>query len=129
VRLARLAHLNGAAVDVYHIWFNLKEGVRDLDFAAAARAYLDHLEEGEMLVGYRITRCKLGLAPPQLREWHITLDFEGLGQMDKAFDRVSTRTDPVEGFHHAVNSQVRDVFFALYRDFPDPQRVAGQEKF
>jgi hypothetical protein len=24
---------------------------------------------------------------------------------------------------------VKDVFFALYRDFPDPHRVTGQEKF
>jgi hypothetical protein len=42
---------------------------------------------------------------------------------------VSTRADPVESFHHAVNSKVQDIFFALYRDFPDPQRVRGQEKF
>jgi hypothetical protein len=116
-------------MDVYHAWFNLKDGVRDLDFAASARAYLDHLKEGGMLAGYRITRCKLGLAPPHLREWHVTLDFEDLAQMDQAFGRVSARTDPVESFHHAVNSQVRDAFFALYRDFPDAGRVSGQEKF
>jgi hypothetical protein len=28
-----------------------------------------------------------------------------------------------------VNSKVQDIFFALYRDFPDANRVAGQEKF
>ncbi|MBV9862582.1 MAG: hypothetical protein JO267_10590 [Alphaproteobacteria bacterium] len=116
-------------MDVYHVWFNLKDGVRDLDFVAAARAYLDQLREGGLLAEYRITRCKLGLAPPQLREWHITLEFTDLGQLDRAFQRVSARTDPVEGFHHAVNSKVRDVFFALYRDFPDPQRVPGNERF
>jgi hypothetical protein len=49
--------------------------------------------------------------------------------LDAAFARVSTRADPVESFHHAVNSKVQDIFFALYRDFPDPQRVRGQEKF
>jgi len=116
-------------MDVYHIWFNLKPGVGDLDFAASARAYLDHLKEGGQLASYRITRCKLGLAPPQLREWHIAIDFENLTQMDAAFGQVSTRADPVESFHHAVNSKVQDVFFALYRDFPDPGRVSGQEKF
>ena len=116
-------------MDVYQIWFNLKPGVRDLDFVASARAYLDHLKEIGDLAGYRITRCKLGLAPPQLREWHITLDFDNMSQMDGAFGRVSARADPVESFHHAVNSKVQDVFFALYRDFPDPHRVTGQEKF
>jgi hypothetical protein len=73
-----------------------------------------------------ITRCKLGLAPPNLREWHIAL---GLSQLDQAFAAVSERTDPIESFHQAVNSKVRDIFFALYRDFPDPHRVTGQEKF
>jgi hypothetical protein len=116
-------------MDVYHIWFNLKPGVRDTEFVASARTYLDYLKERGDLAGYRITRCKLGLAPPQLREWHITLDFDNMSQMDGAFGRVSARTDPVESFHHAVNSKVQDVFFALYRDFPDPGRVTGQEKF
>jgi hypothetical protein len=116
-------------MDVYHIWFNLKPGVRDLDFVASARAYLDLLKEGGHLVGYRVTRCKLGLAPPQLREWHITIDFENLTQIDAAFGQVSSRADPVESFHHAVNSKVQDAFFALYRDFPDPGRLTGQEKF
>ena len=116
-------------MDVYHIWFNLKPGVRDLDFVASARAYIDLLKEGGHLVGYRVTRCKLGLAPPQLREWHLTLDFENLTQIDAAFGQVSSRADPVESFHHAVNSKVQDAFFALYRDFPDPGRVTGQEKF
>ena len=72
-------------MDVYHAWFNLKEGVPDLQFAKAARAYLDRLKEDGRLVAYRITRCKLGLAPPNLREWHITLDFLGLSQLDQAF--------------------------------------------
>jgi hypothetical protein len=70
------------------------------------------------VAGYRITRRKLGLGPPQLPEWHITLDFENMAQMDSAFGRVSSRADPVESFHHAVNSKVQDIFFALYRDFP-----------
>ena len=119
----------GARMDIYHLWFNLKDGVRDLDFAASAGAYLDHLKSEGALAGYRITRRKLGLGPPQLPQWHITLDFENMAQMDGAFTRVSARADPVESFHHAVNSKVQDIFFALFRDFPDPGRVRGQEKF
>jgi hypothetical protein len=116
-------------MDIYHIWCSLNEGVKDLEFAAAARDYFEHLKEAGLVAGYRITRRKLGLAPPQLPEWHITLDFENMAQFDGAFARVSSRADPVEGFHHAVNSKVKDVFFALYRDFPDPGRVTGQERF
>jgi hypothetical protein len=53
----------------------------------------------------------------------------GLAQLDDAFASVSSRAGAVEGLHHAVNSRVRDVFFALYRDFPDATRQFGEEKF
>jgi hypothetical protein len=116
-------------MDIYHLWFNLKDGVRDTEFAESAGSYLDHLKNSVALAGYRITRRKLGLGPPQLPQWHITLDFVNMAQMDSAFRRVSSRTDPVESFHHAVNSKAQDIFFALYRDFSDSHRVSGQEKF
>src|SRR3954470_11509304 len=116
-------------MDVYHIWFNLKEGLSDIEFAENVNNYLDHLKSMGAVVRYRITRRKLGLGPPQLPQWHITIDFENLAQMDVAFGQVASRADPVESFHHAVNSKVQDIFFALYCDFPDPVRVMGQEKF
>jgi len=116
-------------LDIYHIWCNLKPGIGDTDFVAGVRSYLDHLRNQKQLHAYRITRAKLGLKPPQLREFHIMLEFDDLHQMQSAFDTVSSRADPVESLHHAVNSKVQDIFFALYRDFPDPTRVLGQEKF
>lgn len=116
-------------MDVYHIWCNLKDGVKDTDFAQSARAYLDYLESSGLIAGYRITRRKLGLGPQQLPEFHVTLECEGMAQLDQAFNHVATRVDPVEGFHRAVNSKVRDALFALYRDFPDAVRVQGEEQF
>lgn len=116
-------------MDVYHIWCNLKDGVADTDFAESARQYLDHLETSGLITQYRITRRKLGLGPERLPEFHVTLECDGLAQLDRAFNHVATRTDPVEGFHRAVNSKVCDALFALYRDFPDPVRVYGEEQF
>ncbi len=116
-------------LDIYHIWCNLKPGVRDMEFVDGVRAYLDHLRQDGRIDTYRITRAKLGFKPPALREFHITIEFEDLGQMQAAFDHVSARADPVESLHHVVNSRVQDIFFALYRDFPDDNRVRGQEKF
>lgn len=116
-------------MDIYHIWCNLKSGVSDLDFAARVRRYLDHLKSQNQLVAYRITRRKLGLGPADLPEFHIQLEFNDLAQLDQAFTAVAARRDPVEEFHHAVNSQVREVRFALYRDFPDPMRASGEERF
>ncbi len=116
-------------MDVYHIWCNLKQGVSDLEFVDDAKRYLDDLKAKGQVHKYRITRCKLGFRPPQLREFHITIEFEDMMQIEAAFASVSARTDPIESLHHAVNSKAQDVFFALYRDFPDPGRVRGQEKF
>ncbi len=114
---------------IYHIWCNLKDGIKDVEFADAVKKYFAHLQEQGQVHGYRLTRRKLGLAPSQLPEFHILVDFVDMAQMDAAFQNVSSRADPVESFHHAVNSKVRDVVIALYRDFPDEGRVRGQEKF
>ena len=116
-------------MDVYHIWCNLKPGVNDMEFVEGVRGYLEHLKQDGRAHAYRITRCKLGFRPPQLPEFHITVEFEDMTQLQAAFDAVSTRADPIEGLHQAVNSRVQDVFFALYRDFPDTGRVQGQERF
>ena len=116
-------------MNVYHIWCNLKDGVRDTEFTDRVARYLGHLQEQGLIAGYRITRRQLGLGPPHLPEFHLTVETEDLAQLDKAFSHVASRGEPVESFHHAVNSLVCDTFFALYRDFPDAVRVRGEEKF
>lgn len=116
-------------MDVYHVWCELSEGVCDVAFADAVHDYLGRLASDGVIAGYRLTRRKLGLGHPNLPEWHITVDFADMAQMDAAFARVSSRSAPIEGLHHAVNSRVGQVFFALYRDFPDEHRRRGEERF
>lgn len=116
-------------MDIYHIWCDLKPGVRDTEFIADAETYFEHLRSGNRLGAYRITRKKLGLASAELGEFHIMLEFDNLAHLDAAFSHVATRTGEVESFHHAVNSKVSSVKFALYRDFPDSGRVTGEERF
>lgn len=116
-------------MDIYHVWCDLKDGVRDTDFVAAAEDYLDHLREQGLIEGYRITRRKLGLGPDHLSEFHLMLETRDLAQLDRAFGVVARRREPEESKHHAVNSLVRNTTFALYRDFPDPQRETGEERF
>ena len=53
------------------------------------------------------------------------LDFENLTQVNAVFNHVSSRADPVESFHQAVNSKVKDTSFALYRDFLASGRICG----
>ena len=116
-------------MDIYHGWFNLKEGESDAEFARHLAAYMDHLKAGGRIAGWRLMRRKLGLAPGMLRDFHLMIEVTGLAQLDAAFAEVASRAGVVEDVHHAVNSRVRDAFFALYRDFPDESRKYGEEKF
>jgi Family of unknown function (DUF6614) len=117
-------------MDIYHIWCDLKPGVGDLAFTGKVDAYnMAHLKERGLIEGFRLTRRKLGLAPPQLGEFHLMIEVRDLAQLDAAFQRVATRQRPTEDVHFEVNSLVTNATFALYRDFPDPARHQGEERF
>lgn len=116
-------------MDLYHIWCDLEPGHSDLEFVANVERYLGVLKAEERIEGFRITRRKLGLGPAEIGEFHIQIEIRDLAQLDQAFASVSTRADPIEELHAAVNQWVRGIRFALYRDFPDPGRVRGQERF
>jgi hypothetical protein len=116
-------------VDIYHIWCDLKPGITDVQFAEQLSAYLGHLKAEGLIDNWRLTRRKLGLGTSALGEFHAMIEVTGLAQLDKAFGRVATRDEPIEGLHFAVNSLVRNAQFALYRDFPDPVRKYGEERF
>ena len=116
-------------MDVYHGWCDLKPGVSDTAFAEHVAAYMGHLKEQGLIAGWRLMRRKLGLGPAGLGEFHIMIEVTGLAQLDQAFGRVASRRDPAEAFHHGVNSLASNATFALYRDFPDPARHRGEERF
>lgn len=116
-------------MNIYHIWAKLKPGTNDLEFVNAVEKYLGALSADGKLESFRITRKMLGLGFEGLLEFHITVEFKNLQQFDQTFGEVASRTEPIESLHHAVNSKVAEVKFALYRDFPDEVRQTGQEKF
>ena len=109
----------------YGIWFNLKDSHKDLEFARAVDDYLGHLVREGLIVRYRLTRRKLGFGPNELGEFHITISTGSLAQLDEAFAVVARRSGELERLHARVYSAITDARFALYRDFPDPQRVAS----
>ena len=55
-------------MNIYHAWCDLKPGVSDMTFSEGASKYLTHLQAKGMIESWRITRRKLGLAPPA---WHL----------------------------------------------------------
>ena len=116
-------------MDLYHIWCDLKPGVSDLEFVESVGAYLGELAHAGRIASFRVSRRKLGLGPSQLGEFHVCIELRDLAQLDEAFREVSSRTEPIESLHAAVNQSATNLTFALYRDFPDPQRKPGNEQF
>ena len=116
-------------MNIYHIWCNVLPEISDLEFCENVDRYLGRLHDGGRIAGHRITRRKLGMGPAELGEFHVMIEVEDLAQLDRAFCEVSTRSGEIEELHHAVNRVARDLKFALYRDFPDPHRERGSEKF
>ena len=116
-------------MDIYHGWCDLKEGVKDLAFARAFESYMGHLEQHGAIEGWRLTRRKLGLGPKELGDFHFMIETHDLAQLEKAFSLAAGRREPTESVHHALNSLVCNLTFALYRDFPDAVRHEGEEKF
>ena len=116
-------------MDIYHVWCDLKPGVADLVFSEGVAKYMEYLRTKGLIESWRLTRRKLGLTPPEFREFHLTIETKGLHQLDSAFEHVASRREPVEGLHFGVNSLATNAVFALYRDFPDAVRQRGDEKF
>jgi len=114
-------------VDVYEISVDLRPGVRDVEFVAALDGYLGMLRDDGRIESWRLLRRKLGLGGTH--EFKVLIETRDLAQLDSAFDSVARRDEPVEGAHFGVNSLVVNFQAALYRDFPDPQRRRGAERF
>jgi hypothetical protein len=110
-------------MNTYHMWFNLKDSRKDLEFADAVAEYMGHLQSQGKCVSWRLTRRKFGFGPEGLGEFHCEVNFTDLAQFDEAFKHVASRAGEVERLHHPVYSAVTDFKSALFRDFPDPQRV------
>ena len=116
-------------MDYYHAWFDLKPGVKDTDLARGLARYMNHLKDRKLIEGWKLSRRKLGLAPPDFGDFHLVIETRNLAQLDEAFNHVATRAEPVESVHFNVNSKVQNARFGLYRDFPDAVRREGEEKF
>ena len=109
-------------MDTYHVWCDLKEGVKDLAFSGSLGKYMAYLKGEGLIEGWRLTRRKLGFGPPTLGEFHIAMEVTDMAQLERAFQGAAAREGEFEKRHSAVYSAVTNLTFALYRDFPDPSR-------
>ena len=111
-------------MDIYHIWFNLKPDTDEGRFAEAVTAFLDHMQAEKTIAAWRMMRCKLGLRPDRVPEFHIMVETENLAQLDRAFGLAAARSGETDQLHFTANAMVQDVTFALFRDWPDRGKAA-----
>ncbi len=111
-------------MDHYHIWVDLKPGVKDLDLASSIEGLLGNLKGKGLLEGFSLQRRKLGFGPDALGEWHVDIATKDLAQLDAAFNHMTPRAGEMERLHAMVWSKVTNYKAGLYRDFPDANRVA-----
>jgi len=114
-------------MDVYEILVDPKPGVRDMEFVEALDGYLGALKRDGRIENWRLLRRKLGFGAGQ--EFKLLIETRDMAQLDAAFSHVASRAEPVEGAHHGVNALVTNFSASLWRDFPDPVRQRGAEKF
>ncbi|MBI5763281.1 MAG: hypothetical protein HZA51_07135 [Planctomycetes bacterium] len=110
-------------MNIYHIWCNLKDSHKDLEFTRNLDGYLGALKAAGKIAAFRLTRRKLGFGPSELGEFHIMIEATDLAQLEAAFEMIAPRQGAIEAAHVKVYSMVTDFRSALYRDFPDPQRT------
>ncbi|OFY65825.1 MAG: hypothetical protein A3H98_13500, partial [Bacteroidetes bacterium RIFCSPLOWO2_02_FULL_36_8] len=103
-------------------WFNLLDSRKDLEFVNNANAYLSFLQKKGYIENFRITRRKFGFGPAEIGEFSIEIGIKNLAQLDESFLFVATREPEIEKLHAGIYTMVKDVKFALYRDFPDEVR-------
>ena len=110
-------------MDHYHIWCDLKPGVKDLDLASSIDGLLGNLQGKGLLAGWTLSRRKLGFGPDALGEWHVDIRCKDLAQLDAAFNHMTPRTGEMERIHAMVWSKVENFKAGLYREFPDANRA------
>ena len=108
-------------MDVYHIFADHNEDVDAHEFATKMRVFLDNMVAMGKMESYRLTRMKLGFRSMDLPEFHITMDFRNMQQLDDAMTAVLRNEQNIEDSHVAFNQlvDVETIQHFLYRDFPD----------
>jgi hypothetical protein len=110
-------------MDHYVTWCDLRPGVKDLDFADAIKALLDRLQADGQVASWSLQRRKLGFGPRELGDFAVDIRTESLAQLEQAWDAMTPRSGELERLHAAVWSKVVNLKTALYREFPDANRV------
>lgn len=111
-------------MNVYSCLIDLKDDAKALVFARAVEEWMGYLQSEGLIGQWRLMRRKLNLAADCYRDFLLEVEVDGLAQLDLAFRRSGSNDEDVARLHRAVHDLVAQSDFALYRPFPDPERMA-----
>lgn len=108
-------------MNYYHIWADPVEGTDPKEFATKMKKFLDQLVSMNKMIDYKLTRMKLGFRSMDIPEFHITMHFDTMQQLDDAMTAVLNDEQKIEDAHVGFNQFVdlETIQHALYRDYPD----------
>lgn len=111
-------------MNFYTCTIDLKDDAKALAFAHAVEDWMGFLKSRGVILDWRLMRRKLNLADRPYRDFLLEIAVENLDQLDRAFRVSGSSTDEdISSKYRAVHSQILRADFALYRPFPDPERV------
>jgi hypothetical protein len=111
-------------MNYYHMWFDLIDTRKDIEFSKAVDAYLGHLKSQGRIEGWKLTRRKFGFGPEAIGEFHCSVWTKDLAQLDQAFSLVATRAGEVERLHHPVYSAMTKQYLERFGRWRDALREA-----
>jgi hypothetical protein len=114
-------------MNLYHCMIETKDGAHALAFAAAAKAWMDHLQSLNLIGPWRLMRRKFGLASGAHTDFILEIEVGGLAELDSIFNADSCVEETDLQAYEKMHFMIASVEMGLYRPFPDPaqrERIA-----
>lgn len=107
----------------YLCMIDLKSDARALSFCAAVDAWMTLLRDHGRIAAWRLHRRKLNLADDSFGDFLLEIGLTDLTQLDHAFRYLAEGGDEARLRYEQMNQHIARVRYALYRPYPDPERV------
>ena len=109
-------------MNLYHCMVELKNPDRSLSFAAAATAWLGHLEAEKLIGNWRILRRKFGLAAGNHTDFLIEIEIDSLAALEETFSKLGSMDEEHTRRYEQMHEMIATMQIGLYRPYPDPDQ-------
>jgi len=110
-------------MNLYHCMIELKDDAKALVFAAAVDNWMEHLRAAGVISDWRLMRRKMGLASDTYLDFLLEIEVENMAQFDRAFSYLGSGDEDAARKYEHMHQLIGARKIALYRPYPDPERV------